>query len=131
MVVCSPAYLRDHPIQTPRDLMDCTLLHVDDTRMWDEWFAQNGLKLSASNIQMMLEDRHFQLSSTINGLGVSLFASWAVREELRKGELVDPFERHFETSFAYHLVVPRGRHASRPAKVFSDWLLEASRYGPV
>lgn len=131
VVVCSPAYLRDHPIRTPRDLMDCTLLHVDDTRMWDEWFAQNGLKLSASNTQMMLEDRHFQLSSTINGLGVSLFASWAVREELRKGELVDPFARHFETSFAYHLVVPRGRHASRPAKVFGDWLLETSRNGPL
>lgn len=130
VVVCSPAYLRAHPIRAPRDLMECTLLHVDDTRMWDEWFAGNGLTLLSSNTQMMLEDRHFQLSSTINGLGVSLFASWAVQDELRKGELIDPFGRQFETSFAYHLVVPRGRRSSRHVQMFCDWLLDASRQGP-
>ena len=63
MVVCSPDYLRAHPIRQPGDLLSCTLLHVDDTQMWDEWFAGNGLALSASNSQMTLEDRHFQLSS--------------------------------------------------------------------
>lgn len=130
VVVCSPAYLRAHPISAPRDLMGCTLLHVDDTRMWDEWFAGNGLTLSSSNAQMTLEDRHFQLSSTINGLGVSLFASWAVQDELRKGELIDPFGRQFETSFAYHLVIPRGRRSSRHVEMFSNWLLDAAQMGP-
>lgn len=129
-VVCSPGYLRAHPIRTPRDLLGCTLLHVDDTRMWDEWFSANGLTLATSHLQMMLEDRHFQLSSTINGLGVSLFASWAVQDELRKGDLVDPFGHDFETGFAYHLLVPRGRPTPRAVQVFSDWLLAASRQGP-
>ena len=62
VVVCSPAYLRAHPIREPADLADCTLLHVDDTRMWEEWFADNDVPKPAIPSQMMLEDRHFQLS---------------------------------------------------------------------
>lgn len=130
VVVCSPEYLRAHPIQTPADLARCTLLHVDDTRMWDEWFSDNGLSIPASSIQMMLEDRHFQLSSTMNGLGVSLFASWAVQEEIRNGDLIAPFGNDCETSFAYHLIVPRGRRNSRPARLFGEWLMEEARQGP-
>ncbi len=123
VVVCSQDYLDQHPIHEPEDLEDCTLLHVDDTRMWEEWLAANGMSLSPSQSQMMLEDRHFQLSSTINGLGVSLFASWLVQNELQSGQLVNPFEAGFETSFAYHLIVPNSSEISPSAERFRDWLL--------
>ncbi len=127
VVVCSPAYLEAHPIRTPADLETCTLLHVDDHRMWEEWFVQNDVHFSSARPQMMLEDRHFQLSSTINGLGVSLFAEWAVQSELKSGELVDPFRRSFPTSFAYHLIVPIDADLSSAAEQFRDWLVEISR----
>jgi LysR family glycine cleavage system transcriptional activator len=126
VVVCSPAYLRAHPIVAPADIARCTVLHVDDEAMWAEWFARNGLKLSGSQAQMTLEDRHFQLSSTINGLGVSLFASWLVRGELQSAELADPFQRAFDTDFAYHLIVPKGAELAEPAKRFKAWLLGLS-----
>lgn len=123
-LVCSPAYLKAHPINQPSDLRQCTLLHVDDSRMWEEWLATNDVQPQGAQSQMMLEDRHFQLSSTINGLGVSLFASWLVRDELQSGALVNPFGRNFETSFAYHLILPKGSTPSRPVRQFSDWLLQ-------
>ncbi|QGX99065.1 LysR family transcriptional regulator [Roseovarius faecimaris] len=127
VVVCSPAYLAAHPIREPSDLASCTLLHVDDTRMWEEWFADNDVQLPETRSQMMLEDRHFQLSSTINGLGISLFASWAVQSELERGDLVNPFDRTFGTSFAYHLIIPQNADLSPSAKAFHDWLLKTSR----
>lgn len=123
-VVCSPAYLATHPISHPEDLHLCNLLHVDDNRMWEEWLLMNKVKASATQAQMMLEDRHFQLSSTINGLGVSLFASWLVQEELKSGVLVNPFGRNFETSFAYYLIVPKGEKLSKPVEQFYDWMLK-------
>lgn len=126
VVVCSPDYLKAHPIRRPTDLEDCVLLHVDDLRMWEEWFGANGVELPSSQSQMMLEDRHFQLSSTINGLGVSLFASWLVEAELARGELVNPFGQFFATSFGYHLIVPHGSRLSRPVRQFQDWLLGIS-----
>lgn len=130
VVVCSPDYLRAHPIRERADIRACTLLHVDDTRMWEEWMAGNGLVLSGSQPQMMLEDRHFQLSSTINGLGVSLFASWLVEAELRTGALVNPFGKSFETSFAYHVIVPRELERSGPVARFLDWICAESRERP-
>jgi LysR family glycine cleavage system transcriptional activator len=126
-VVCSPDYLKAHPVQDAADLLHCTLLHVDDTRMWEEWMAGAGLVLDGAQPQMMLEDRHFQLSSTINGLGVSLFASWLVQDELAKGTLVNPFGRVFDTSFAYHVVVPRGIEPSPSIQRFHGWLCDQSR----
>lgn len=125
-VVCSPDYLKAHPIRQPADMLRCTLLHVDDTRMWEEWLANNGLTLDAGQSQMMLEDRHFQLSSTINGLGVSLFASWLVQDELEKGILVNPFDRAFDTSFAYHLVIPKALEPSAGVQRFQNWICERS-----
>lgn len=129
-VVCSPEYLRAHPIREPADLRRCTLLHVDDTRMWEEWLTGNGLVHEPGRAQMMLEDRHFQLSSTINGLGVSLFASWLVRDELQKGTLVNPFDRVFDTSFAYHVVVPKAVEQSVSVQRFHGWICDQSaRWG--
>jgi LysR family glycine cleavage system transcriptional activator len=95
--------------------------------MWEEWFADNDVQLPDTPLQMMLEDRHFQLSSTINGLGVSLFAAWAVQSELESGELVNPFGTTFTTSFAYHLIVPRNADLSPSGRKFHDWLLDLSR----
>ena len=126
-LVCSPDYLKAHPIRKPEDLLRCTLLHVDDTRMWEEWLTDNDLALDAAQPQMMLEDRHFQLSSTINGLGVSLFASWLVQDELAKGTLMNPFGRVFDTGFAYHVVVPKTVELSASGQRFHGWLCAQSR----
>jgi len=124
VVVCSPDYLQAHPINKPSDLARCMLLHVDDTRMWEEWLETNEQQLSNTQPQMMLEDRHFQLSSTINGLGVSLFASWLVENELLSGDLVDPFKAAVPTSFAYYLIVPKGNETQPEVQQFCDWILD-------
>lgn len=124
VVVCSPDYLRAHPIADLSDIKRCTILHVDDERMWSEWFTENNIEPSVSQSQMMLQDRHFQLSSTVNGLGVSLFASWLVKSELKSGELVEPFKRGFDTSFAYHLISPNKSILSVQAKSFWNWIVD-------
>ena len=125
VVVCSPDYLKRHSLNSPADITSSTLLHVDDERMWSEWFATNNIPPNSAQSQMILQDRHFQLSSTINGLGVSLFASWLVENELRSGELVDPFLQEFDTTFAYHLIVPKKALLSQSAKKFSNWIVDA------
>lgn len=123
IVVCSPKYLARHCIGSAADLQQCTLLHVDDERMWTEWMIRNGQSINPQQPQMMLDDRHFQLSSTINGLGVSLFVEWLVQDELKSGVLVNPFERAFSTDFAYYLISPKDIALSPPAAEIRDWLL--------
>ncbi len=127
VVVCGPEYLKANPIDDVSDLTKCTLLHVDDNRMWSEWFKNNNVEPSPSQTQMMLEDRHFQLSSTVNGLGVSLFAKCMIESELKSGSLINPFNQTFDTSFAYHLAIPKGVILSPSAIEFKDWLLTLCR----
>jgi LysR family transcriptional regulator, glycine cleavage system transcriptional activator len=129
VAVCSPDYRARHGIARPSDIQRCTLLHVDDKRMWAEWMEQCDTALRVDQPSMMLEDRHFQLSSTINGLGISLFAEWLVRGEIASGALVNPFGQSYPTSFSYHLVVPKGPPLSFSAKRVRDWFLNLTPDG--
>lgn len=124
VAVCSPSYKAKLGIGEPSDVQRCTLLHVDDKRMWAEWMEQCGTVLRPEQSSIMLEDRHFQLSSTINGLGISLFANWLVQGELASGALVNPFGQSYPTSFSYHLVTPKGPPLAPSAKRVRDWFLK-------
>lgn len=123
IVVCSPAYLAEHPIEQPSDLNDCMLIHVDNDQMWAEWYRRNGVSKLKNQAEMFLEDRHFQLSAAINGLGVALFSKNMVEADLLSGALVDPFQKSFDTAFAYYLVSPKDHPVSGEAARFKSWLL--------
>ncbi|MHA6345612.1 LysR substrate-binding domain-containing protein [Roseivivax sp. CAU 1761] len=124
VIVCSADYRARHDLRTLADVRRCTLLHVDDDQMWAEWFSNAQLEMSSTQRQMTLEDRHFQLSSTVNGLGVSLFARSMIQSELMSGAVVNPFERSFATSFAYYLAIPSNAVLSPSASLFKTWLLD-------
>ncbi len=123
IVVCSPKYLARHKITSTADLKRCTLLHVDNELMWSEWMSENGQTLASKHSRVMLDDRHFQLSATINGLGVSLFVEWLVQDELRAGHLVRLFGRSFGTAFAYHLISPNEIVMQPQAIEIKNWFL--------
>jgi LysR family transcriptional regulator, glycine cleavage system transcriptional activator len=123
VAVCSPRYQAMLGLSEPHDVQRCTLLHVDDKRMWAEWMKDCGTALRPDQPSMMLEDRHFQLSSTINGLGISLFAEWLVQGELKAGSLVNPFGKSYPTQFSYYLVAPNGPPLSARARQVREWFL--------
>lgn len=123
VVVCSPKLLPRRSLRKHTDIHNLPLLHVDDNSMWGEWFANAGLDMRLNKRQTTLDDRHFQLASTINGLGVSLFAESMIAPELRSGILINPFGHSFPTRFTYHLVVPESAQLSSSAWAFRAWLL--------
>ncbi|WP_240794144.1 LysR family transcriptional regulator [Pseudorhodobacter turbinis] len=127
VAVCSPDYQKESGITDLSDLKNCTMLHVDDKRMWSEVLKDNLIELSSPQREILLEDRHFQLNATINGLGVSLFSRRMIKPELESGLLVQLFDCSFKSSFAYHLVVPKETILSPAATRFKDWLLQSSR----
>lgn len=123
VAICSPEYREKLQLIEPRDVERCTLLHVDDKRMWAEWMTDCGVAPRQDQASMTLEDRHFQLSATINGLGISLFAEWLVQSELKLGSVVNPFGRSYPTRFSYYLVMPNGLSPSPGVRQVKDWFL--------
>ena len=92
-----------------------------------QWFKNNDLNAPLSARQMLLKDRHFQLSSTINGLGLSLFADWLVDKELVSGALVSPFGESFVTDYAYFLIYPKERPLSEMGKFLHDYIIKMTK----
>ena len=110
-------------MERPGDLACCTLIHVDDHGMWQAWFAGPGLDIALPDQQMVPEDRHFQLGSTINGLGVALFADWRVAEDMASGALVSAFGHLVPTACAWHLIHPGQSQLSATARTVHDCII--------
>ena len=123
VVVCSPDYLSENPIHEEADLRNRALLHVDDESRWREWFANNKLAAPPSRGNLIPQEPHFQISSTINGLGVALIPHSMIQSELETGVLVNLFGCTYATSFAYYLGIPTGIPLSRSTIKFKNWLL--------
>lgn len=132
IVVCSPDFLRRYPIRSEADVDKCPLLHVDDHGMWAEWFRNVRGSHIKGESQMLLEDRGFQLGSTVNGLGLSLFVESFIRDDLEAGTLINPLGRSYPTSFAYHLLTSETGPRSDAAEIFHGWMLDhcGSRRSP-
>jgi len=123
VVVGSPDFLSKYSIRSEADVDKCPLLHVDDHRMWAEWFGNvRGSDIKGES-QMLLEDRSFQLGSTRNGLGLSLFVASFIRDDIKAGTLINPLGRSYSTSFSYHLLTSETGPRSEAAGVFHDWML--------
>ena len=123
VVVCSPDYLRENPIQEESDLKNRALLHVDDETRWREWFINNQLTPPVLRENLIPQEPHFQISSTANGLGVALIPQSMIQTELKSGVLLNVFDRTYATSFAYHLGIPNRIPLSESATIFKNWLL--------
>jgi len=124
IAACSPELLKKTPLRDAADLKNHTLLHVDDHNMWRQWLAAVGVP-DAETIGsrgLMMSDRHFQLSATLNAVGVSLFIQSFIKEELRQGMLASPLSKEKRTEYAYYLVRQKGRKLSPAAAQFHDWI---------
>ena len=129
--VCSPCLVTaEKPLQTPEDLKNHRLLHVDwgylrgslpDWRMWANAYGIEGIDLDHGphfTIESMA------IESAINGNGVALVSHHAVAEDLNAGRLVRPFNFALQADFSYWLVCPHEYLRRAKVRVFCDWLLE-------
>ena len=123
VVACSTDYLRENPIREESDLKNLALLHVDDETRWQEWFTNNQITPPLWRENLIPQEPHFQISSTINGLGVALLPHSMIKTDLETGVLVNVFDRTYTTSFAYYLGIPNRIPLSDSAIIFKNWLL--------
>ena len=123
VVTCSPELLKHAPICSVADLSSHTLLHVDNHEMWRQWLAKAAGNELLAEKGLLMSDRHFQLSATLNGVGVSLFIRSFIQSELDKGTLVCPLSLEFTTDFSYYLVRPKRSKHRLSATQFHDWII--------
>lgn len=126
--VCSPGYLRTHPLASPEDLRDAalirdaTLADFPDFPTWESFLAHAGVG-GAPRDGLSVSSSITAIQAALDGHGVVLGRSVLVADELRAGRLVAPFPQLTVAGWAYILVHPP--EAPLPPKIaaFRDWLL--------
>jgi len=121
--VCSPAFLKAHPVAEPGDLLSLPLLHTS-TRAdaWNEWLSAQGLP-PRPGAGMVFEQFATTAQAAEAGLGVALLPTLLVRAELDDGTLLPAIDRPHRSARAYYLVHPRGKANHPPFAAFRQWLL--------
>lgn len=126
IAACSPAYLQRHPIHDEADIARGTLIHDEDTRMWDLWLKKAGLDARSKTIRR----RHFYSGSALigeaarRGTGIALCREVLNGPYLASGTLVKVSDIRIDEDAVYYIQLSKhGRNRASAVKLV-NWLLE-------
>jgi DNA-binding transcriptional LysR family regulator len=132
--VCSPVLLNKpgKPLSKPEDLRHHVLLHVEDgttrpSTAWPMWLEVVRLQnLRPAGALHFNQDEHV-VQAALDGQGVALGLGPLVRQHVRAGRLVAPFEQKFTSTRGYFLITSK-HGANRPeVKSLAAWLIRRAR----
>lgn len=128
--VCSPAYrLRAGGLNTPEELVRCTLLH--EYRMlanWERWFATAGVEGARSGRGPAYSHGSMAIEAAIRGEGVALGRSALVADDVAAGRLVAPFPKiRLKAERGYDLVYRTADRDHPKVRALRDWLSDEIR----
>lgn len=113
-------------LRDPKDLARITLLHkANKTDAWRCWFDMVTAHHSRPLPGMRFELYSMVIEAACAGLGVGLVPRFYVERELKRGDLVIPFDIAVKHAKCYCLVYPEYKKNSPVVSVFRDWV-EAS-----
>jgi LysR family glycine cleavage system transcriptional activator len=122
--VCAPALAQK--LKTPADLASLRLLHCDPLSAWGRWLEGAGVRAISARRGSTFDTLELALSAATRGQGVALGDLNLIRESLRDGVLVAPFEHVFDQGVAYYLVYPPYRAHLPKIRALREWLLRAA-----
>ncbi|MCC5973836.1 MAG: LysR family transcriptional regulator [Rubellimicrobium sp.] len=127
--VCSPAYLRDHPLlHRPEDLLDQTLLHLEYGKPslggvdWRTWLLRQGVGGQPVRRGVRFNSYPMVLEAAQAGQGVALGWSYITDPLVADGRLVCPVERTVQTKDGYYLCASGEAVHSSAIAAFLHWI---------
>jgi LysR family glycine cleavage system transcriptional activator len=126
---CSPAYARQHRLETPDDLVRTTLLHTTLHPHWKDWL-QKFSRLSPQQIDAM-PSQHFDqgmlaIEAARHGQGAVLSSAILTKGEIREGALCEPFGLRLPVAKGYYVVHHRQAVLRPAALALRTWLIGAA-----
>ena len=131
--LASPAFLRDHDIRDPADLLRVQRLAPND-RWWADWFAAAGVATPPVPSRLGIElDSQLQEASAVQaGFGVAMMTPLYWQADLASGRMVQPFDALYVSATSSLWLVHRdNRVGVRKIERFREWLraeLEKDRH---
>jgi LysR family glycine cleavage system transcriptional activator len=126
VAVCSPALrVGKRPLQAPRDLARCTLLHTTTRpNAWPDWFRAVGMTPIKRENEPAFGHFFMTMQAAAEGRGVAVVPEVLVGADLAAGTLVKPFDLRAESAGAYFLLCRRHQWDLPKISAFRQWLLD-------
>lgn len=123
IVVCTPRIAEG--LRQPSDLLLETLLRVDSRPgAWATWFRAMNVDAAHWRDGPLFENHLMSIQAAVAGLGVAQLPSFLVQDELRRGELVEPFpNRPIAGELGYYLAYPPWNRELPSLMAFRSWLM--------
>jgi DNA-binding transcriptional LysR family regulator len=101
--VCSPALLDRTPVESPRDLLNMTLLR-NPRQKWSPWFKAAGLELPEPAQGPSYDDAGLLLQAAVAGQGVALARAVLAADDLALGRLVRVCDVEIADTYSWFVV---------------------------
>jgi LysR family glycine cleavage system transcriptional activator len=124
--VCSPTYLKSAPpLEKPADLEHHTLLETSaGVTEWDRWSASAGVGSLALARRVTFTSTDLAFSAALDGLGVVLGRHGFIEADLKKGNLVKPFESTLEAGDGFYLIYEDRDRLPARVRNFRKWITD-------
>ncbi len=122
--IASPAFIAEHDIREPADLLRVQRLAPNDS-WWADWFALAGVETPPVPSRRGIElDSQLQEGSAVQaGFGVAMMTPLYWQGELESGRMVQPFDTFYVSlSSGMWLVHRDNRVGVRKIERFREWL---------
>ena len=127
--LCSPDFLRRHPIRKIADLPALNLIesaHHSGAEFareeWDGWLQAMGAPRGPEVVDFATTGAALAMQLAVDGKGVILGRGLTALEKLKNGELVAPLNFSTWTGHAYYFVCPRSGRSRSATIRFADRL---------
>ena len=122
--VCSPDLARQ--LRSAGDLAGMPLLHCHPLQAWQLWLEVENNFQVASHRGQTFDTLELALSAATRGQGIAMGDLNLIRESLRDGILVTPFERYLDRGLSYYLVYPAQRGQLQKIRQLRGWITAAA-----
>ncbi|WP_421869258.1 LysR substrate-binding domain-containing protein [Motiliproteus sp.] len=124
---CSPEYQQAKQLKQVNQLQQATLIVNSLQPFWDRWL--NAFSTITADQRQHIATLHFDqallaIDASKRHQGVVLCSEVMIQEELKRGELIEPFKQRLPLDKSYYLIHPKRQPLTRAATTLKAWLLE-------
>jgi LysR family glycine cleavage system transcriptional activator len=121
--ICNPSLIvgLGRPLKVS-DLENYTLLHEGTYGNWPRWLQLAGVP-SDMHHDVFIDDTNVRIQAAINGQGFTLGNPKLLADEIKKGNLVIPFELMLN-DLSYYIVGSKAGTLNKKTKAFKTWVLK-------
>ena len=124
VVLASPEYAQKHPISTPTDLLQQSLISSTSTLVnWEKWFAWHNIDRPWLNFSLSFDRSYMSFEAARMGLGFILESKMMATDHLKDGSLVQVLPDEMGIAInAHHLVMPHMNERAWKIQQFVEWI---------